>query len=96
MSTVDIPAGLVKELRELTGAGMMECKRALQETEGDLDAAAKLLRERGINVAAQRVGRGTSEGVVLDRITGERGTMVAVGCETEPVASEPGDAEVAQ
>jgi elongation factor Ts len=82
----EISASLVKELRERTGAGMMECKRSLQETSGDLDAAAKLLRERGINVAAQRAGRGTSEGVILERITGDRGTMVAVGCETEPVA----------
>ena len=82
----EIPASLVRELRERTGAPMMDCKRALQETKGDLEAAVKLLRERGMNVAAQRVGRGTSEGVVLERMSGEKGTMVAVGCETEPVA----------
>jgi elongation factor Ts len=87
MSAVEIPAGLVKELRELTGAGMMECKRALQETEGDVEAAAKLLREKGIAQAAKRAGRETSEGKVATRVSGDTATMVAVGCETEPVSN---------
>lgn len=86
MSETTISANLVRELREQTGAGMMECKRALQETDGDVAAAKTLLRERGINVAIQRVGKGTSEGVVRDRIEAAKATMVAVGCETEPVA----------
>ncbi len=81
-----IPAGLVKELRELTGAGMMDCKRALEETAGDVQAAQKLLREKGMAAATKRASRETTEGVVLTRAEGDRGTMVAVGCETEPVS----------
>jgi elongation factor Ts len=83
----DIPASLVKELRELTGAGMMDCKRALQEVGGDLEAAQKLLREKGIAAAGKRAGRETTEGIVLARVEGGTGTMVAIGCETEPVSS---------
>ena len=82
----EIPATLVKELRDQTGAGMMDSKRALQEAEGDLDAAKKLLRERGMAEAGKRAGRETTEGIVLARIDGKHGTLVAVGCETEPVA----------
>ena len=82
----EISAAMVKELRDATSAGMMDCKRALQETEGDFDAAAKLLREKGIASAAKRADRETSEGVVLTRIDGSKGTIVAVGCETEPVS----------
>jgi elongation factor Ts len=83
----DIPASRVKELRDLTGAGMMECKRALVETNGDLEAAQKLLRERGMASAAKRAGREVTEGKVLAEVEGDRGTMVAVGCETEPVSN---------
>jgi elongation factor Ts len=84
-----ISASLVKELRDLTGAGMMDCKRALEETGGDLEAARTLLRERGMASAAKRAGRATTEGKVGYRILdgGKRGTMVAVGCETEPVSN---------
>lgn len=82
----DVPASLVKELRELTGAGMMDCKRALQDAGGDLDEAAKLLREKGIAAATKRAGRETTEGVVLARVEDGTGTLVAVGCETEPVS----------
>jgi elongation factor Ts len=81
-----ITASLVKELRDLTGAGMMECKRALEETGGDVEAAQKLLREKGIAAAGKRAGRETTEGVVLARVDGDTGTIVAVGCETEPVS----------
>ncbi|HSK15221.1 MAG TPA: elongation factor Ts, partial [Gaiellaceae bacterium] len=80
-----VSAGLVKELRDLTGAGMMDCKRALEEAGGDLDAAQKLLREKGMAAAAKRAGRETTEGVVLARVEGGTAAMVAVGCETEPV-----------
>jgi elongation factor Ts len=85
----EISAALVKELRDLTGAGMMDCKRALQETGGDVDAAVKMLRERGVAQAAKRAGRATTEGKVGYTISdsGKRGTMVAVGCETEPVSN---------
>jgi elongation factor Ts len=84
-----ISAALVKELRDQTGAGMMDCKRALVETNGDLEAARKLLRERGIAKAGTRAGRATTEGKVGYRVAedGSRGTMVAVGCETEPVSN---------
>ena len=84
----DIPASLVKELRETTGAGMMDCKRALVETTGDLDEAVKLIRQRGLAQAAKRAGRETTEGKVVFDISEEAvAAMVAVGCETEPVAS---------
>jgi elongation factor Ts len=82
----EIPAALVKQLRERTGAGMMDCKRALVETDGDLEAATRLLREQGLAEAGKRAGRETSEGTVLSRVERERGAMVAVGCETEPVS----------
>ena len=82
----EIPATLVKQLRDETGAGMMDSKRALQETKGDLDAAKKLLRERGMAEAGKRAGRETTEGIVLARVDERVGTLVAVGCETEPVS----------
>jgi len=82
-----IAASLVKELRDLTGAGMMDCKRALEETGGDLEEARRILREKGIAAAGKRAGRETSEGKVLTRVEErERGALVAVGCETEPVS----------
>ncbi len=86
MSTTEIPSGLVKQLREETGAGMMDCKRALQETGGDVEAAKRLLRERGMAEAGKRAGRETTEGIVLARVSDDRGTLVAVGSETEPVS----------
>ena len=82
----EISASLVKELREQTGAGMMDCKRALQETGGDLEAARKLLREKGMAKAGKRATRATNEGVVLQNIEGNIAAMVAVGCESEPVS----------
>ena len=84
----EISAALVKELRERTGAGMMDCKRALQETNGDMEAAIVLLREKGMAGVAKRAGRETTEGLVGYRLAddGSKGTMVAVGCETEPVS----------
>jgi elongation factor Ts len=83
----EITATMVKELRDATSAGMMDCKRALQETEGDFDAAVKLLRERGMASAAKRADRATSEGKVGVIVQGATGAIVAVGCETEPVSS---------
>jgi elongation factor Ts len=87
--TAQISATLVKELRDRTGAGMMDCKRALQETNGDMDAAVVLLREKGMAQAAKRADRETTEGKVGYRLAddGSKGTMVAVGCETEPVSN---------
>ncbi|HEY7421281.1 MAG TPA: translation elongation factor Ts [Gaiellaceae bacterium] len=84
----EISAALVRDLREKTGAGMMDCKRALQETNGDIEAAVVLLREKGMAQAAKRADRATTEGLVGYRLAEDfsRGTMVAIGCETEPVA----------
>ncbi|HET7568381.1 MAG TPA: translation elongation factor Ts [Gaiellaceae bacterium] len=84
----EISAQLVRELRERTGAGMMDCKRALEETNGDVEAAIVQLREKGMAQAAKRADRATTEGLVGYRLAddGSRGTMVAVGCETEPVS----------
>ena len=85
----EISAQLVRELRERTGAGMMDCKRALVDTNGDMDAAVALLREKGLKDAGKRADRATTAGKVGYRLTedGSRGTMVAVGCETEPVSN---------
>jgi elongation factor Ts len=81
-----IGASLVKELRDLTGAGMMDCKRALEETGGDLEAARTLLRERGMASAGKRAGRTTTEGLVGYIAEGPRASIVGIGCETEPVS----------
>jgi elongation factor Ts len=70
----------------MTGAPMMDCKRALQDADGNLDAAKQLLRERGMASAGRRAGNQTPEGVVLTRVEDSRGTIVAVGSETEPVS----------
>src|SRR5258706_12004049 len=77
---------MVKELRDATSAGMMDCKRALQETNGDFDAAIKLLREKGMASAAKRADRETTEGQVALSVNASVGAIVAVGCETEPVS----------
>ncbi|MFL5778081.1 MAG: translation elongation factor Ts [Chloroflexota bacterium] len=84
----DITADQVKELRERTGAGFMDCKRALAETEGDLDRAVGLLRERGLAAASKKAGREAREGLVSSYIhTGGRvGVLIEVNCETDFVA----------
>ncbi len=82
-----ISAAMVKQLRAATSAGMMECKRALVETQGDFDEAVKLLREKGMASAAKRADRATTEGLVGVTIDGDRAALVAVGCETEPVSA---------
>jgi elongation factor Ts len=86
VSTTEIPAALVKELRDLTGAGMMDCKRALVESGGDLEAARQALREKGLAEAGKRAGRETTEGRVLARVGDGSGAIAAIGCETEPVS----------
>ncbi len=83
----EITATMVKELRDATSAGMMECKRALQETDGDFDEAVKLLREKGMASAAKRADRATSEGKVGVMVRDTIGAIAAVGCETEPVSN---------
>jgi elongation factor Ts len=81
-------AGDVKILRERTGAGMMDCKRALEETDGDVEAAVAILRERGLAAAAKRAGRDAREGVVASYIHpgGRVGVLIEVNCETDFVA----------
>jgi elongation factor Ts len=81
-------AGDVKDLRERTGAGMMDCKRALEESEGNVEAAVALLRERGLAAAAKRAGREAREGVVASYIHpgGRVGVLIEVNCETDFVA----------
>ena len=83
-----ITSQMVKELRDKTNAGMMDCKKALTETAGDMEKAVDLLRQKGLAVAAKRAGRATKEGVVESYIHagGKLGVMVEVGCETDFVA----------
>jgi elongation factor Ts len=84
----DISAALVKELRERTGAGFMDCKKALTDADGDIDKAIALLRERGLAAAAKKSGRDAREGLVSSYIhTGGRvGVLIEVNCETDFVA----------
>ena len=84
----EITAALVKELREMTGAGMMECKKALVEAEGDIDKAVDVLRTRGLAAVAKKAGRATNEGAVTVVIAadGKSGAMVELNCETDFVA----------
>ncbi len=81
-------AGDVKELRERTGAGMMDCKRALEEADGDVAAAIALLREHGLAAASKRAGREAREGIVASYIHpgGRVGVLIEVNCETDFVA----------
>ncbi|PID40913.1 MAG: translation elongation factor Ts [Proteobacteria bacterium] len=83
-----ISAAMVKELREKSGAGMMDCKAALAECDGDLEKAVDFLRKKGIATAAKRAGRATSEGTVQSYIHmgGKIGVLVEINCETDFVA----------
>ncbi|MCJ7688546.1 MAG: translation elongation factor Ts, partial [Clostridiaceae bacterium] len=84
-----ISASVVKELREMTGAGMMDCKRALTETDGAIDKAVELLREKGLAAAAKKAGRIASEGIVCTHISEDMklGSVVEVNCETDFVSA---------
>jgi elongation factor Ts len=83
-----VSAAMVKELREKTGAGIMDCKQALSECDGDLDKAIEFLRKKGLATAQKRAGRATHEGVVQSYIHmgGKIGVLVEVNCETDFVA----------
>lgn len=83
-----ISAGMVKELREKTGAGMMDCKNALSEVNGDMEKAVEFLRKKGLATARKRAGRALNEGIVQSYIhmTGKLGVLVEVNCETDFVA----------
>lgn len=81
-----ITAADVNKLRKMTGAGMMDCKKALVEAEGDFDKAQQIIREKGMAVASKRSDREASEGVVLAKGNGTKGAMIALNCETDFVA----------
>jgi elongation factor Ts len=84
----NISAEMVKQLREKTGAGMMDCKNALSEVNGDLEKAIEFLRKKGLATAQKRAGRALSEGIIQSYIhmTGKLGVLVEVNCETDFVA----------
>jgi elongation factor Ts len=84
----EISAAMVKQLREKTGAGMMDCKEALKECAGDIEGAVDFLRKKGLATAAKRAGRATSEGAIQSYIHmgGKIGVLVEVNCETDFVA----------
>ena len=84
----EINASIVKQLREKTGAGMMDCKKALVEVEGDMEKAVEFLRKKGLATAQKRAGRALSEGMIQSYIhmTGKLGVLVEVNCETDFVA----------
>src|SRR5215218_2234737 len=88
MAVTDISAAMVKKLRDATGAGMMECKAALSEAGGDIEAATTLLRKRGLAAATKKAGRSTSEGLIGHYIHmgGKIGVLVEVNCESDFVA----------
>jgi elongation factor Ts len=81
-----ITAAEVNKLRQQTGAGMMDCKKALEESNGDFEKAIDFLRKKGAKVAANRADRDAKEGVVLAKVSGKNGVLVSVNCETDFVA----------
>ena len=85
---MEITASMVKGLRETTGAGIMDCKKALKETEGDLDKAVDFLRKKGLAAAAKKTGRDSTEGIIASYIHpgGKIGVIVEINCETDFVA----------
>jgi elongation factor Ts len=87
--TMKITSDMVKRLREITGAGMMDCKRALEETAGDMEQAQGLLREKGLAAAAKRASKLAAEGIVESYIhmKGKLGVLIEVNCETDFVAN---------
>jgi len=84
-----ITAAMVKELRERTGSGMMDCKKALSETNGDMEKAVEVLREKGLAAATKKAGRIAAEGIVTTYISEDMkiGSVVEVNCETDFVAA---------
>lgn len=91
-----ITAQMVKELREATGAGMMDCKKALVDSDGDMEKAQEVLRQKGISSAEKKMGRIAAEGLVASYISGNKGAMVEVNCETDFVAKNDEFKEFAQ
>src|SRR5216110_1059005 len=85
----NVTAQMVKDLRELTGAGMMDCKSALGETAGNVEAAIDWLRKKGLSKAAKKAGRVAAEGLVAVLVEGPKGVAVEVNSETDFVARNP-------
>ena len=83
----NISASLVKDLREKTGAGMMDCKKALIEADGDIENAVDYLRKSGVAKAEKKSGRATTEGKIISSIEGNKGALVEILCETDFVAT---------
>jgi elongation factor Ts len=98
MTSVTISPKQVSELRARTGAGMMDCKRALEESGGDMDRAAEILRKKGIAKAEKRAGRTAAQGVVVSYIhhNGQVGVLVELNCETDFVARTEGFQQLAR
>ena len=94
----DISAAMVMELRKMSGQGMMDCKKALQETEGDVEQAMDLLRKKGLATLAKRAGRATSEGLVVNKSGdgGKTAVLVTLCCETDFVAKSDAFVATAQ
>ncbi|HEY8541685.1 MAG TPA: translation elongation factor Ts, partial [Pseudothermotoga sp.] len=94
---MEISAEMVKKLRDMTGAGVMECKSALNEAQGDFEKAIEILRKRGAAVAQKKAGRATKEGVVTSYIhfNDKIGVLLELGCETDFVARMPEFKELA-
>src|SRR6202163_703104 len=86
MAMANISASMVKDLREKTGAGMMDCKAALGETQGDMEAAVDWLRKKGLAKAAKKAGRIAAEGLIAVKVAGTKGALVEVNSETDFVA----------
>src|SRR5690606_12314188 len=87
-----VNAAMIKELREATGAGLMDCKKALQEVDGDIDKAMEFLRKKGLASAAKKAGRAATEGAVVSYIHSNNrvGVLLEVNCETDFVAKTEG------
>jgi len=98
MSTVKISAADVKKLRDQTGAGMMDCKKALTEAEGDFEKAIDLLRKKGQKMLAKRADRDAKEGVVIAQTSHNRntGVVIRLSCETDFVAKTDGFVDLAK
>jgi elongation factor Ts len=86
LAMANITASMVKDLREKTGAGMMDCKAALEETKGDMEAAVDTLRKKGLAKAAKKTGRVAAEGLIAVKVAGPKGVLVEVNSETDFVA----------
>lgn len=93
---MNIKAADVAKLRQMTGAGMMDCKKALVEAEGDFERAKAIIREKGKLVAAKRADRETSEGAVIAKVNGEKAILVCLGCETDFVSKNAEFQELAE